>query len=71
MTHANYSSFECNCCLFPDVGEDLLAMCEQNVALNKHLMELGSKSIGVSVCAITYMWTLGLDSTVIDYLAYS
>ncbi|KFZ60856.1 Methyltransferase-like 22 [Podiceps cristatus] len=24
-----------------DVGEDLLAMCEQNVALNKHLMELG------------------------------
>lgn len=26
---------------FPDVGEDLLAMCEQNVALNKHLMEPG------------------------------
>ncbi|XP_009700172.1 PREDICTED: methyltransferase-like protein 22, partial [Cariama cristata] len=24
-----------------DVGEDLLAMCEQNVALNKHLMEPG------------------------------
>uniref|UniRef100_A0A8C3R7T4 Methyltransferase like 22 n=1 Tax=Cyanoderma ruficeps TaxID=181631 RepID=A0A8C3R7T4_9PASS len=24
-----------------DVGEDLLAMCEQNVALNKHLMESG------------------------------
>ncbi|NXV81352.1 MET22 protein, partial [Atlantisia rogersi] len=24
-----------------DVGEDLLAMCEQNVALNRHLMEPG------------------------------
>ncbi|NWU92443.1 MET22 protein, partial [Upupa epops] len=30
-----------------DVGEDLLAMCEQNVALNKHLMELGGGEIKV------------------------
>lgn len=30
-----------------DVGEDLLAMCEQNVALNKHLMELGRGEIKV------------------------
>ncbi|NXF91012.1 MET22 protein, partial [Eubucco bourcierii] len=30
-----------------DVGEDLLAMCEQNVALNKHLMELGSGEVKV------------------------
>uniref|UniRef100_A0A8V0YTY3 Methyltransferase like 22 n=1 Tax=Gallus gallus TaxID=9031 RepID=A0A8V0YTY3_CHICK len=28
-----------------DVGEDLLAMCEQNVALNKHLMEPGEEEI--------------------------
>lgn len=30
-----------------DVGEDLLAMCEQNVALNKHLMEPGGGEIKV------------------------
>ncbi|XP_064009107.1 methyltransferase-like protein 22 isoform X2 [Pogoniulus pusillus] len=30
-----------------DVGEDLLAMCEQNVALNKHLMELGRGEVKV------------------------
>ncbi|NWZ45662.1 MET22 protein, partial [Brachypodius atriceps] len=30
-----------------DVGEDLLAMCEQNVALNKHLMESGGGEIKV------------------------
>ncbi|NXV97476.1 MET22 protein, partial [Calonectris borealis] len=30
-----------------DVGEDLLAMCEQNVALNKHLMEPGRGEIKV------------------------
>ncbi|NXN79296.1 MET22 protein, partial [Bombycilla garrulus] len=30
-----------------DVGEDLLAMCEQNVALNKHLMEAGGGEIKV------------------------
>lgn len=30
-----------------DVGEDLLAMCEQNVALNKHLMEPGRGEVKV------------------------
>ncbi|XP_032053602.1 methyltransferase-like protein 22 [Aythya fuligula] len=30
-----------------DVGDDLLAMCEQNVALNKHLMEPGGGEIKV------------------------
>ncbi|XP_041257916.1 methyltransferase-like protein 22 isoform X4 [Onychostruthus taczanowskii] len=30
-----------------DVGEDLLAMCEQNVALNKHLIEPGGGEIKV------------------------
>ncbi|NXD16608.1 MET22 protein, partial [Nothocercus nigrocapillus] len=30
-----------------DVGEDLLAMCERNVALNKHLTEQGSNEIKV------------------------
>ncbi|KFQ24536.1 Methyltransferase-like 22 [Mesitornis unicolor] len=30
-----------------DVGEDLLAMCEQNVALNKHLMERGRGEVKV------------------------
>ncbi|NXL83498.1 MET22 protein, partial [Alectura lathami] len=30
-----------------DVGEDLLAMCERNVALNKHLMEPGGGEIKV------------------------
>ncbi|NWS68115.1 MET22 protein, partial [Crotophaga sulcirostris] len=30
-----------------DVGEDLLAMCEKNVALNKHLMELGRGDVKV------------------------
>ncbi|XP_056359682.1 methyltransferase-like protein 22 [Oenanthe melanoleuca] len=30
-----------------DVGEDLLTMCEQNVALNKHLMEPGGGEIKV------------------------
>ncbi|NXG77057.1 MET22 protein, partial [Baryphthengus martii] len=30
-----------------DVGEDLLAMCEQNIALNKHLMELGRGEVKV------------------------
>ncbi|XP_040448277.1 methyltransferase-like protein 22 isoform X1 [Falco naumanni] len=30
-----------------DVGEDLLAMCEQNVVLNKHLMELGRGEVKV------------------------
>ncbi|NXL52066.1 MET22 protein, partial [Podilymbus podiceps] len=30
-----------------DVGEDLLAMCEQNVALNKHLMEQGGGEVTV------------------------
>ncbi|XP_050836189.1 methyltransferase-like protein 22 isoform X2 [Serinus canaria] len=30
-----------------DVGEDLLAMCEQNVALNKHLLEPGGGEIKV------------------------
>ncbi|NXD03264.1 MET22 protein, partial [Certhia familiaris] len=30
-----------------DVGEDLLAMCEQNVALNKHLMKSGGGEIQV------------------------
>ncbi|XP_052536133.1 methyltransferase-like protein 22 isoform X1 [Tympanuchus pallidicinctus] len=30
-----------------DVGEDLLAMCEKNVALNKHLMEPGGGEIKV------------------------
>ncbi|NXQ32110.1 MET22 protein, partial [Alaudala cheleensis] len=30
-----------------DVGEDLLVMCEQNVALNKHLMEPGGGEIKV------------------------
>ncbi|NXW46223.1 MET22 protein, partial [Nyctiprogne leucopyga] len=30
-----------------DVGGDLLAMCEQNVALNKHLMELGRGEVKV------------------------
>ncbi|NWS53340.1 MET22 protein, partial [Chunga burmeisteri] len=30
-----------------DVGEDLLAMCEQNVALNKHLMEPGKGEVKV------------------------
>ncbi|XP_059717435.1 methyltransferase-like protein 22 isoform X2 [Haemorhous mexicanus] len=31
-----------------DVGEDLLAMCEQNVALNKHLLEPGGGEIKVN-----------------------
>ncbi|NXJ60921.1 MET22 protein, partial [Rostratula benghalensis] len=30
-----------------DVGEDLLSMCEQNVALNKHLIELGRGEVKV------------------------
>ncbi|NXN48054.1 MET22 protein, partial [Rhinoptilus africanus] len=30
-----------------DVGEDLLAMCEQNVALNKHLLEPGRGEVKV------------------------
>uniref|UniRef100_A0A8C5TSV9 Methyltransferase like 22 n=1 Tax=Malurus cyaneus samueli TaxID=2593467 RepID=A0A8C5TSV9_9PASS len=30
-----------------DVGEDLLAMCEQNIALNKHLMEPGGGEVKV------------------------
>ncbi|NXP46539.1 MET22 protein, partial [Heliornis fulica] len=30
-----------------DVGEDLLSMCEQNVALNKHLMEPGGGEVKV------------------------
>ncbi|NWI18824.1 MET22 protein, partial [Crypturellus soui] len=30
-----------------DVGEDLLAMCERNVALNKHLIDQGSNEIKV------------------------
>ncbi|NWU59309.1 MET22 protein, partial [Dromas ardeola] len=30
-----------------DVGEDLLAMCEQNVALNRHLMEPGRGDVKV------------------------
>ncbi|NWH58610.1 MET22 protein, partial [Geococcyx californianus] len=30
-----------------DVGDDLLAMCEKNVALNKHLMELGRGEVKV------------------------
>ncbi|KFP24756.1 Methyltransferase-like 22 [Colius striatus] len=30
-----------------DVGEDLLAMCEQNVALNKHLIEPGGGEVKV------------------------
>ncbi|NWH23295.1 MET22 protein, partial [Grus americana] len=30
-----------------DVGEDLLAMCEQNVALNKHLMDPGGGEVKV------------------------
>ncbi|XP_074014604.1 methyltransferase-like protein 22 [Numenius arquata] len=30
-----------------DVGEDILAMCEQNVALNKHLMEPGRGEVKV------------------------
>uniref|UniRef100_A0A8C0ICH8 Methyltransferase like 22 n=1 Tax=Bubo bubo TaxID=30461 RepID=A0A8C0ICH8_BUBBB len=30
-----------------DVGEDLLAMCEQNVALNKHLLKLGRGEVKV------------------------
>uniref|UniRef100_A0A8C2TXP1 Methyltransferase 22, Kin17 lysine n=1 Tax=Coturnix japonica TaxID=93934 RepID=A0A8C2TXP1_COTJA len=39
-----------------DVGEDLLAMCEQNVALNKHLMEPGGKCCTGCVCAIACLW---------------
>lgn len=47
-------------------------MCEQNVALNKHLMEPGSKCYTVIVGAIAcILTTVGLNSTVIDYLAYS
>lgn len=47
-----YSHSEYGCCFLPDVGEDLLAMCEQNVALNKHLMEPGGKCCADSICAI-------------------
>lgn len=55
MAHAKYSYFEYHYHFFPDVGEDLLAMCEQNVALNKHLMDPGGKRYTVSVCAIAYI----------------
>lgn len=52
MAQAKYSYFEYHYHVFSDVGEDLLAMCEQNVALNKHLMEPGSKCYTVIVGAI-------------------
>lgn len=47
-----YSHFEYCHYFLPDVGEDLLAMCEQNVALNKHLMEPGGKCCTNSTWAI-------------------